>query len=87
VAIGNAKKTLAMVSVYSPPHVELLTLSYHTLWSSMYQGDVKLIAAVVVMVPHQPFPGDSVECFFVLEKPGIDVASLGGSTESVPDKE
>jgi hypothetical protein len=94
VAIGNAKKTLVMVSVYSPPHVELLTLSYHTLWSSTYQGDVSLIVidvksitAVVAMVPHQPFPGDSVERFFVVEKPGLDVASLGGSTESVPDEE
>jgi hypothetical protein len=43
--------------------------------------------AVVAMVPHQPFPGDSVERFFVVEKPGLDIASLGGSTESVPDEE
>jgi hypothetical protein len=94
--IGDTEKTLAMVSMYSPPHDLLLTLSYNTLWSCTYQGnrslrviDAKLIAAVVAMVPHQPFPEDSssVERFFVVEKPGLDVSSLGGVTESAPEEE
>jgi hypothetical protein len=83
-----------MVSIYSPPHVGLLALSYHTLWSCTYQGDaslrvidVKSISVVVAMVPHQPFTEDPVPCHFIVEKPGLDVASLGGSTENVPDKE
>jgi hypothetical protein len=46
---------------------------------------VESIKAVVAMVPHQPFPGEAVERYFVVEKPGLDVASLGGSVEDVPD--
>jgi hypothetical protein len=83
-----------MVSIYSPPHMGLLALSYHTLWSCTYQGDVslrvidvRLISVVVAMVPHQPFTEDPVPHLFIVEKPGLDVASLGGSTKSIPDKE
>jgi hypothetical protein len=83
-----------MVSRYSSPHVGLLELSYHTLWSCTHQGDasltvidVKSISAVVAMVPHQPFAEDPVPRFFVVEKPGLDVASLGGNSESIPDEE
>jgi hypothetical protein len=94
--IGGIEKSFAMVSMYSPPHAGLLALSYNTLWSCTYHGnnslrviDAKSIAAVVAMVPHQPFPEDSnpVEHFFVVEKPGLDVSSLGGVTESAPEEE
>lgn len=92
--IEQIEKTLALVSVYSPPHSELLTLSHHTLWSCTYYGDsslrvidVRSIVAVIAMVPHRPFSGDDTDRFFVVEKPGLDVASLGGSTERVPDEE
>jgi hypothetical protein len=64
-----------MVSVYSPPDVKLLEDSHYTLWSCTYQGDsavkvidVKAIAAVIAMVPHQPFPDATVGRFFVVEK-------------------
>ena len=94
--IDDTEKTLAMVSIYSPPHALLLTLSYNTLWSCTYRGnhslrviDVKSIAAVVAMVPHQPFSENSSpdERFFVVEKPGLDVSSLGGDTETAPEEE
>jgi hypothetical protein len=94
--IDDTEKSLAMVSMYSPPHAGLLTLSFDTLWSCIYQGnsslrviDAKSITAVIAMVPHQPFPEDSspVEHFFVVEKPGLDVSSLGGVTESAPEEE
>ena len=94
--VGDTEKSLAMVSMYSPPHDGLLTLSFNTLWSCTYQGndslkviDANSIAAVIAMVPHQPFPEDSgpVERFFVVEKPGLDVSSLGGVTESTPEEE
>ena len=82
-----------MVSLYSPPYPGLLEQSCYTLWSCTHSGDVGLkvidiatIESVVAMVPHQPVPGDIVECFFVVEKPGLDVARLGGITEDVPDK-
>ena len=35
------------------------------------------------MVPHQPFPEDTIKRFFVVEKPGLDVAWLGGITEEI----
>lgn len=50
--------------------------------------DVKSIASVVAMVPHQPFPDseNTIQRVFVVEKPGLDVAWLGGNTEEVLDE-
>ena len=76
-----------MVSIYGPPHPELLQASSQTLKSCRYQGDlalcvfnVKAIVGVVAMVPHTPFPGEA-ERYFVVEKPGIDMACLRGESE------
>jgi hypothetical protein len=74
---------LALVSLFSRPDESLLALSVNTLWSCVYQGDgalrfidVKNIQAVVAMVPHRPeiqgLPPS--ERFFLVEKPGLDVA-------------
>ena len=49
--------------------------------------DIKYISSVIVMVPHQPFGGDSVQRYFVVEKPGLEVACLGGAEERVPENE
>lgn len=49
--------------------------------------DVKYISSVIVMVPHQPFGEDSVQRYFVVEKPGLEVACLGGAEERVPENE
>jgi hypothetical protein len=85
--VRGVEKVLAMVSFYSLPHQELLGLSYNMLLSCTHDSEMDLkvievqyIRAVVAMVPHQPFPGDLR--FFVVEKPGLDIASLGGSTEA-----
>jgi hypothetical protein len=67
-----------MVSFYSPPHGNLLELSYNTLLSCIPE---KSIHSVVVMTPHLPFPGNMEEQYFVVEKPGLDAACLGGSVE------
>lgn len=48
--------------------------------------DVKSIKAVVAMVPHQPF-SDSPERYFLVEKPGLDIAFLSGNVEDVPVEE
>jgi hypothetical protein len=90
--VRGVEKVLAMVALYSPPHQDLLELSYHTLLSCTYEGsrkviDVKSIISVVAMVPHTPFPGDASKQYFVVEKPGLDVARLGGSSEIVLDEE
>jgi len=44
--------------------------------------DVKTIRAVIAMVPHKPFPEDTRQRYFVVEKPGLDVAYLGGNIEA-----
>jgi hypothetical protein len=49
--------------------------------------DVKSIMSVVGMVPHLPFPGETLTRYFVVEKPGLDVAVLGGVEEVVADEE
>ena len=90
----NMEVTLAMVSCFYSPNKTLLDISYNTLRSCTYldQGslmviDVKYISLVIVMVPHQPFGEDSVQWYFVVEKPGLEVACLGGAEERVPENE
>lgn len=81
--VENKDHTLALVSYYSRPHKTLLEFSKGTLWSCSHAGDVSLavvdvktISAVVAMVPHIPFPGHGTR-YFMVEKPGLDVTSLG----------
>jgi hypothetical protein len=88
--IKEVKRTLAVVSCYSPPHRGLLEQSYNMLLSCTYNGDntvdvidMESIKAVVAMVPHQPFHGEMVQQYFVVEKHGLDVAILGGNVEIV----
>jgi hypothetical protein len=90
----NAEVTLAMVSCFSSPDKTLLDVSHNTLRSCTFldQGglaviDVKYINSVIAMVPHQPFDGDSVQRYFVVEKPGLEIACLGGVEEQVPENE
>jgi hypothetical protein len=84
--------TLALISLYSRPDPRLLALSVNTLWSCEYKGDstlrfinVKTIDAVVAMIPHKPvIEGRDVgERFFLVEKPGLDVAVMSGIQEDV----
>jgi hypothetical protein len=51
--------------------------------------DVKIIQAVVSMVPHAPaIQGQPAEeRFFLVEKPGLDVAMMGGAEEDIPGEE
>jgi hypothetical protein len=94
VLIRETETTLALVSLYSLPHNELFENSHHTLLSCVYEGDahlhvidIKSIMSVVAMVPHHPFPGDDQDRYFVVEKPGLDVARLGGVVEVAPEEE
>lgn len=48
--------------------------------------DVRMIEAVIAMVPHFPY-GNHIQKYFVVEKPGLAVACLGGVTEDVSDDE
>lgn len=83
---------LALVSLYSLPEPRLLKASYNTLWSCEHQGDLalrfinaKAIQSVVAMIPHTPrIEGQQLgERFFLVEKPGLDVAVLGDTLEAV----
>jgi hypothetical protein len=84
VTIHDNTQTLALVSDYSPPDLDLLRKSYHTLWTCRYQGaqalrviGVKNICSVIAMVP---FPFNEGE-YFVGEKIGLEVTSLSGLEE------
>ncbi|KAH8980248.1 hypothetical protein EDB86DRAFT_2813862 [Lactarius hatsudake] len=92
----DGDRALALVSLYSRPDPSLLRLSMNTLWSCVYLGDgalkfvdVKAIQSVVAMIPHRPsIDGRSAEDrFFVVEKPGFDVAIMSGIEEDIPGDE
>jgi hypothetical protein len=86
-------KTLALVSVYSPPDEGLLKDSSSTLWSCAYRGnaalriiDINAITSVVAMVPQPPFRAEPEQRYFVVEKPGLDVAHMGGKDEELTEE-
>jgi hypothetical protein len=81
----------ALVSLFSEPDPDLLRLSVNTLWLCKYQGDlalqfvdIKCIQAVVAIVPHAPAINgqQAQERFFLVEKPGLDVAVMAGTQEN-----
>lgn len=87
---------LALVSVFSEPDPTLLSISVNMLWSCEYLGDtalafinVKTIQSVVSMIPHTPNIQGSVsgERFFLVEKPGLDVALVAGIEEDICEDE
>jgi hypothetical protein len=71
--------------MYSQPDTDLLDLSFQAVSSCAYLEDdirvvnIKSIKAVVGMVPHTPrLPSGVVENrFFLVEKPGLDIATFG----------
>ena len=88
----DIKIPLALVSLYSAPDPYLLCLSMNTLCSCSYLGDgalkfinAKTIKSVVAMIPHSPsIDGQPPEdWFFLVEKPGLDVALMSGSVEDM----
>src|SRR5215475_2594338 len=98
IELNKIVHTLALVSLYSHPHPELLKASYNTLWSCTYSHDntfsvidVKSIQSVIAMISHQPFPDviNQADRYFVVEKPGLGAALLGdwqeGDMESDKD--
>lgn len=86
---------LALVSVYTEPDPTILRKSHNTLWSCEYKGDsslrfvdVKTIQSVVAMIPHMPgIEGSSSERFFLVEKPGFDVAIMAGVEGDIPNNQ
>jgi hypothetical protein len=83
---------LALVSLYSAPDPRLLKASHNTLWSCEHHGDsalrfidAKAIQSVIAMIPHTPrIEAQQLgERFFLVEKPGLDVALIGGVDETM----
>ncbi|EMD33759.1 hypothetical protein CERSUDRAFT_67897 [Gelatoporia subvermispora B] len=98
--IGTTKRALALVSLYSPPDVNLLQISHHTVYSCEYRGqdslaviEAKDISSVVAVVPESPTalahsgrPNAHSRCF-VAEKLGLEVADLSGLGELLTDED
>jgi hypothetical protein len=89
---GNMDVPVALVSLFSKHDPTLYRLSVNTLWSCEYQGDsalefidIKCIQSVVAMIPHAPAIEGQVtrDRFFLVEKPGLDVAIMAGAMEHV----
>jgi hypothetical protein len=87
---------LTLVSLFSKPDEHLKTLSVNILWSCEYQGDdalkfidVKTIQAIVAMIPHKPKIPEHPpsQCFFLVEKPGLNVITIAGVEEGVEGDE
>jgi hypothetical protein len=92
-AIHDQEKTFALVSEFSPPHPGLLEDSFQTVFACSYHADASLrlveahtIQSVVAMVPHQ-FPGIDGTLFYLIERPGLDVLTIGGVEEVIPDED
>ncbi|KAG1743285.1 uncharacterized protein EDB91DRAFT_1051530, partial [Suillus paluster] len=84
---NDSIKTLALISLCSVPDYELLHESYNTLYSCTYEGNevlvligVSTIQAVVAIVPHK-LPNHPELCFFLVKKPGLDVAQFAGHVD------
>ena len=86
-------ETYALVSRYSPPHAEILKKSHNTYWSCTHGKiedmeiiPVKTILSAVSIIPHNLFQDDSEQRYFVVERPGLEVAHMGGVEESILDE-
>ncbi|KIM53768.1 hypothetical protein SCLCIDRAFT_31639 [Scleroderma citrinum Foug A] len=75
---------VALICLYSLPDESLLKMSSHTLVSSSFSGEfvvihIKSIRSVVGMISHHlKCPsGITEDCFFLMEKLGLDISQLG----------
>ncbi|KAG1831174.1 hypothetical protein F4604DRAFT_2023567 [Suillus subluteus] len=82
-------QAVALVSMYSHPDRDLLELSFHAVSSckpvedDIRVVDAKSITDVIGMVPHRPeLPsGVTEDRYFLVEKPGLDIATFGVTYE------
>ncbi|KAF8059565.1 hypothetical protein FPV67DRAFT_1425563 [Lyophyllum atratum] len=94
--VGPEMRSLAMIGLYSRPNADLLRESSHTLWTCkkaaedrMVVVDVRVIQAVVCMAPHsvEMLGAGWEDWVFLVEKPGLDIATLSGALEPLRDEE
>ena len=95
--INGRDEVLAMLALFTPPDQNILVYSRSTLLACNYLGDtsrlvvfVKDIVSIVTMVPLPMTAEEADEVgadilyggrFFVVEKPGLDVAIIAGRVE------
>jgi hypothetical protein len=88
--VNDEEKALALVSIYSPPDRDILKESYNTLWVCTYRGDQALkvvdVKSIMAVISLPPLPGGLDGTFFLTEKPGLDVAHMGGRDEVLTDE-
>lgn len=92
---SSTQRTFALVSTYSAPDSNLLSLSHGTLWFCEYTGDANLsvidveaITSVIAMLPHPVLeaadaPENRAGSLFVVEKLGLDPAMLDNIDDSI----
>ena len=75
---------VAIIKTYSEPDQDILSQSSQVVAScklleEIVVVNVKRILSVIAMIPHTPTlsSGISEECFFTVEKPGLDLSDLG----------
>jgi hypothetical protein len=81
-------ETLAFVSEYLHPDQEIFRKSQSTVWwytsnPFLKVVNVKNITSVVAMIPRQI---QGITGLFLCEKPGLDVARMGGIMEEVQEE-
>ena len=90
--VKDETRTLALVSKYSSPDPELFEESFGTLWAFKKQMpgeealtviDVKDISSVVCIAP---LLRGTDGMHFLCEKPGLDVAQMGGLHEELTEE-
>lgn len=88
--VDGVVRTAALVSLYSPRDWDLWEESHHTLWACNYQGeralkvvDVKSFRSVVAI---PLLPGCPQGRHYLVEKPGLDVAHIGGRDEHLTEE-
>ena len=76
-------QVFALISIYSPPNQYFLGYSHRTLIACRYQGktmqvviDMKSIVSVVAMVPFQYQIDRLDNCYFMIEKIGLDIIEV-----------
>ncbi|EIW74217.1 hypothetical protein CONPUDRAFT_67828 [Coniophora puteana RWD-64-598 SS2] len=86
-------KTFALVSLYGTPNEQIYQQSLGTVIACPYRGNADLrvieitdIKSVVAMVLHK-FPTYDVPLFYMIERPGLDIALLTGDGDVLADSD
>jgi hypothetical protein len=83
--------TLTLASVYGPPDQQILAESSNMLWTCTYSGcegfQVFPVTWIKSCVAIPPLKKPANQWFFVCEKMGLEVASMGGDIEDSNENE